>query len=85
MGRGTTSAAAHLETGGADYGATKRVNVCRSMWRGRVRAATATGAFDGAPYGATKRVGCVPKWRGGGMRGLPLGPSVELPMGPRNV
>ena len=114
MGRGTTLASAPLEIGGADYGATKRVNVCRSMWRGRVRAVTATGALGGAPYGATKCVRGVPKWRGaacevchwgprwsslwghetcegcakvegGGMRGLPLGLSVELPMGPRNV
>eukprot|EP00959_Pyramimonas_sp_CCMP1952_P258634 5406526-Pyramimonas_sp.AAC.1 len=38
-----------------------------------------------APYGATKRVRGVPKWRGGGMRTMPLRPSVELPMGPRNV
>ena len=44
-----------------------------------------TGAFGGAPYVATKRLRGVPKWRGGGMRALPLGPSVELPMGPRNV
>ena len=62
MGRGTTLASAPLEIGGADYGATKRVNVCRSMWRGRVRAVTATGALGGAPYGATKRVRGVPKW-----------------------
>ena len=48
-------------------------------------AGPATGAFGGAPYGATKRVRGVPKWGGGGMRTLPLGPSVELPMGPRTV
>eukprot|EP00959_Pyramimonas_sp_CCMP1952_P341429 7152469-Pyramimonas_sp.AAC.1 len=27
----------------------------------------------------------MPKWAGGRMRRLPLGPSVEPPMGPRNV
>ena len=85
MGRGTTLASAHLEIGGADYGATKRVNVCRSMWRGRVRAVTATGALGGAPYGATKRVRGVPKWGGARMLTQPRGPSLEFPMGPRNV
>ena len=40
-----------------------------------------TGAFGGAPYGATKR---CPGW-GRRMRTPPLGPSVELPMGPRNA
>ena len=45
----------------------------------------ATGAFGGAPYGATERVRGAPKWGGGGMRALPLGPSVELPMVSRNV
>eukprot|EP00959_Pyramimonas_sp_CCMP1952_P280486 5863022-Pyramimonas_sp.AAC.1 len=40
-----------------------------------------TGAFGGAPYGATTR--CI-MW-GRRMRTPPLGPSVELPMGPRNT
>eukprot|EP00959_Pyramimonas_sp_CCMP1952_P340162 7124513-Pyramimonas_sp.AAC.1 len=53
-----------------------------ARWR---HAGPGTGAFGGAQYGATKRVRGVPKWRGGGMRALALGPSVELPMGPRNV
>ena len=43
------------------------------------------GAFGGAPYGATNLVRGDPKWTGGRMRTLPLGPSVELPMGPRTV
>ena len=43
------------------------------------------GAFGGAPYGATNLVRGVPKWTGGRMRTLPLGSSVELPMGPRTV
>ena len=42
-------------------------------------------AFGVAPYGATKRVRGVPKLGWNRMRTLPLGPSVELPMGPRNV
>ena len=43
------------------------------------------GAFGGAPYyRATSLVRGVPKYVwGGGMRAQPLGPSVELPMGPR--
>ena len=41
--------------------------------------------FGGAPYVATNRVRGVPKWGGGAMRTLQLGPSVELPMGPRTV
>ena len=50
-------------------------------WVWRTHAGTPTGAFGGAPYGATKRcAGC-----GGRMRAPPLGPSVELPMGPRNA
>ena len=36
-------------------------------------------------YGAPKRARDVPKWGGAAMRTQPLGPSVELPMGPRNV
>ena len=32
-----------------------------------------------------KRVRGVPKWGGCAMRTFPLGPSVELPMGPENV
>eukprot|EP00959_Pyramimonas_sp_CCMP1952_P412691 8647909-Pyramimonas_sp.AAC.1 len=36
-------------------------------------------------YGATQRVRDVPKWGGDAMRALPLGPSVELPTGPRSV
>ena len=45
----------------------------------------ATGAFGGAPYGATKRVRGVPEGTRVTMRTQPLGSSVELPMGPRNV
>ena len=45
----------------------------------------ATGAFAGAPYGASKRVRGVPKLGWNRMRTQPLGPSVELPMGLRNV
>eukprot|EP00959_Pyramimonas_sp_CCMP1952_P047721 996189-Pyramimonas_sp.AAC.1 len=41
----------------------------------------ATEAFGGAPSGATKR---STGW-GRRMRTLPLGPSVELPMGPRSA
>ena len=57
---------------------------CAEMARGR-HANSATGAFGGAPYGATILVRGVPKWGGAPMRTLPLGPSVELPMGPRTV
>ena len=48
---------------------------------GGTHAIGATGTFGGAPYGATKR---CPGW-GGRMQSVPLGPSVELPMGLRNV
>eukprot|EP00959_Pyramimonas_sp_CCMP1952_P222430 4649889-Pyramimonas_sp.AAC.1 len=42
---------------------------------------TATGALVGAPYGAAQRcAGCRRR-----MRTPPLGPSVELPTGPRNA
>eukprot|EP00959_Pyramimonas_sp_CCMP1952_P444298 9302240-Pyramimonas_sp.AAC.1 len=41
----------------------------------------ANGTFGGAPSGATKRcAGC-----GCPMRTAPLGPSVELPLGPRSA
>merc|ERR1712091_640988 len=50
-------------------------------WVGETHADTPTEAFGGAPYGATKR---CPGW-GRRMRTPPLGPSVELPMGPRNA
>ena len=58
--------------------------VCAEMSGGR-HANPATGAFGGAPDGATKRVRGVLEQAGDGMRTLPLGPSVELPMRPRNV
>ena len=48
-------------------------------------ASAATGALGGAPYRTTKRVRGVPKWARSHMRALPLEPSVELLMGPRNV
>eukprot|EP00959_Pyramimonas_sp_CCMP1952_P164707 3442898-Pyramimonas_sp.AAC.1 len=50
------------------------------MERGR-QVNVATVAFGGAPYGATKR--CIE--RGKRMLPQPLGPSVELPVGPRSV
>ena len=57
---------------------------CAKMGRSP-HANPATGAFGGAPYGATNRVRGAPKWGGAAMRTLPLGPSVEPPMGPRKV
>eukprot|EP00959_Pyramimonas_sp_CCMP1952_P164263 3434044-Pyramimonas_sp.AAC.1 len=45
----------------------------------------ATGAFGGAPYVATKRARRSHNGWGGRMKTLPLWPSVEFPMGPRNV
>eukprot|EP00959_Pyramimonas_sp_CCMP1952_P251964 5264669-Pyramimonas_sp.AAC.1 len=54
------------------------------MARGR-HASCATGTLGGAPHGATKPVRGVPKWPEAAMRTAPLGPSVELPMGPRSV
>eukprot|EP00959_Pyramimonas_sp_CCMP1952_P435788 9125625-Pyramimonas_sp.AAC.1 len=50
-------------------------------WAWETHAAPLIGAFGGAPYGATKRCAV----RGGRMRTPPLGPSVELPMGPRSA
>merc|ERR1712153_238645 len=56
-------------------------------WVGETHANCATGTFGGAPYGATQR--CT-GW-GKRMRcrhadcAAPLGPSLELPMGLRNV
>eukprot|EP00959_Pyramimonas_sp_CCMP1952_P231188 4832645-Pyramimonas_sp.AAC.1 len=47
----------------------------------QTHANAATGAFGGAPYGATIHCG---GWRGR-MRTRPLGPAVELPMGPRSA
>ena len=70
--------------GGAPYGATKRVRGVRKRARW-AHANAATAAVGGAPDGATKRVRGLPKWMGGGMWALPLGRSLELPMGPRNV
>eukprot|EP00959_Pyramimonas_sp_CCMP1952_P072015 1503996-Pyramimonas_sp.AAC.1 len=52
---------------------------------GGTHVATATGAFGGAAYAATRRVEGVPKSLWGCMWPLPLGPSVELRMGLRNV
>merc|ERR1712147_225645 len=49
-------------------------------WAYGTHAGGSTGAFGGAPYGATKP--CT--GRSGRMRAAALGPSVELPMGPRN-
>ena len=58
---------------------------CAEMGGGDA-AAAATEALGGAPFGATKRVRGVLKLGGDAMRTLPpLGPSVELPMEPRNV
>ena len=54
-------------------------------WAGRTHANCAIGALGGAPYGATKRVRGVPKRGVAHMRAVPLGPWVELPMGPRAV
>ncbi len=45
----------------------------------------ATWALGGASYGVTKRVRGVPKSGGGGVGALGLGPSVEHPVGLRNV
>ena len=42
-------------------------------------------AFGGGPHGATTLARGAPKWGAAAMRTLPLGPSVELPMGPRTV
>ena len=70
--------------GGAPYGATKRVRGVPKYVVKR-HANAASWAFGRAPYGATKRVRGVPKCGGYAMRAAPLGPYVELPMGPRNV
>ena len=50
-----------------------------------VKTAVVSFAIGGAPYRATRRVRVCRNGGGGAMRTLPLGPSVELPMGPRNV
>eukprot|EP00959_Pyramimonas_sp_CCMP1952_P304287 6368411-Pyramimonas_sp.AAC.1 len=52
-------------------------------WVGETHVDGATGAFGGAPYETTKR--CTRWCSGWGKRmwTLPLGPSVELPTGPR--
>ena len=68
----------------SSYGATKRVRGVPGCVAG-THVSAATGAFGGAPYGATKRVRGVPTWIRVRMRTLPLEPSVELPMGPRNA
>eukprot|EP00959_Pyramimonas_sp_CCMP1952_P392400 8222690-Pyramimonas_sp.AAC.1 len=48
---------------------------------GEPHASAATGVFGGAHHGATKRCN---GW-GSRMREQPLGPSLELPMGPLNA
>eukprot|EP00959_Pyramimonas_sp_CCMP1952_P304122 6365143-Pyramimonas_sp.AAC.1 len=70
--------------GGAPDGATKRVRSAPKWVLGH-RANPASGAFGGALPGAPKHVRGVPEWGGAAMRTLPLGPSVEPPMRPRNV
>eukprot|EP00959_Pyramimonas_sp_CCMP1952_P251713 5259252-Pyramimonas_sp.AAC.1 len=50
-------------------------------WVEETHANTATEAFGGALHGATKR--CTERW--GRMRTPAWKPSVELPLGPRNV
>eukprot|EP00959_Pyramimonas_sp_CCMP1952_P237957 4972658-Pyramimonas_sp.AAC.1 len=50
-------------------------------WVGETHANTPTGAFGGAPYDATNR---CPAW-GRRMRTHRFWPSVELPLGARNV
>eukprot|EP00959_Pyramimonas_sp_CCMP1952_P230428 4817338-Pyramimonas_sp.AAC.1 len=50
-------------------------------WACETHAGCATGTFGGAPYEATKR--CTGPGRC--MRAAPLGPSAELPTGPRSV
>eukprot|EP00959_Pyramimonas_sp_CCMP1952_P214146 4480623-Pyramimonas_sp.AAC.1 len=52
-----------------------------AVLHGETHASCTTGTIGGAPYGATKR--CT-TW-GRRMRIAPLGPSVELPMGPRSA
>eukprot|EP00959_Pyramimonas_sp_CCMP1952_P320753 6712143-Pyramimonas_sp.AAC.1 len=54
------------------------------MNRGR-HANPASGAFGGAPHGATTLVRGGPKWLEAATRTLPLGLSVELPLGSRNA
>ena len=69
--------------GGAPSGATKRVRGVPKWARSRMqsRPLGPSWAFGGVPYGATKRCPGLGKR----MRAPPLGPSVELPMGPRNA
>ena len=70
--------------GGAPHGGTNRVRGVPKCVR-VMHVSTPTWAL-GAPYGATHRMRGVPKWacggRGGRMRTWPLGPSVELRIGP---
>ena len=84
MGRRRHASCATGTLGGAPHEATKRVRGVPKMGRRR-HASSLIGSLGGAPYEATKRVRGVPKWGGAAMRTMPLGPSVELPMGPRNV
>eukprot|EP00959_Pyramimonas_sp_CCMP1952_P096945 2026575-Pyramimonas_sp.AAC.1 len=66
--------------GEAPYGATTFVRGAPKLVA-RTHVDTAAGAFGVAPYGATKRC----PGRGSRMRTAPLGPSLELLMGPRSA
>eukprot|EP00959_Pyramimonas_sp_CCMP1952_P159132 3328176-Pyramimonas_sp.AAC.1 len=81
-GRHVSSAAGTL--GGARHRGHEACEGCAEMARGR-HASSAIGTSGGAPYGATQRLKGVPKWPEAAMRFPPLGPWVEIPMGPRNV
>ena len=84
MGAGTTCGRTRWGHWWSSLGGTKRVRGL-PKWRRRCHANPATGAFGGAPYGATIRVKGALKWGWNRVRTLPLGPSVELPMGPRSA
>ena len=54
-------------------------------WAGGPHVDAPTGTvIGGVPYGAPILIRGVPKLAGGRMRTLPLGPSVELSVGPRS-
>eukprot|EP00959_Pyramimonas_sp_CCMP1952_P289388 6052735-Pyramimonas_sp.AAC.1 len=57
---------------------------CNEVGRGRMQAHP-LGPLVALQMRAKKRVTCVPKWSGAAMRTLPLGPLVELPIGPRSA
>eukprot|EP00959_Pyramimonas_sp_CCMP1952_P050209 1049307-Pyramimonas_sp.AAC.1 len=78
---GTRANCATGALGGAPFRSTTKCEECAEMGGGDACERCHWDPIGGAHYGTTKRVNGVPIWVAGRMRSVPLGPSVELPMG----